>query len=128
MSQAVLNDAVPVAFLYGGDRQKMIDFYCGTLGFALKASDAHGDFIDVGSGLIRLTIFPDYKAGQFPVLGWHVGDIAADAKRLADLGIAFLRYDFLEQDDLGIWTAPDGKAKVAWFNDVEGNLLSLSQG
>jgi predicted enzyme related to lactoylglutathione lyase len=31
------------------------------------------------------------------------------------------------QDELGIWTAPDGGAKVAWFSDSEGNVLSLSQ-
>ena len=128
MSETLLKHAVPVAFLYGADRQKMIDFYCGTLGYALKSADEHGDFIDLGPALVRLTIFPDYKAGQFPVFGWHVADIDADVRRFAALGIAFLRYDFLEQDEQGVWTAPDGKAKVAWFNDVEGNLLSLSQG
>jgi hypothetical protein len=31
------------------------------------------------------------------------------------------------QDELGIWTSPDGAAKVAWCNDSEGNLLSVSQ-
>ena len=41
-------------------------------------------------------------------------------------GIAFERYAFLEQDDLGIWTTPDG-SRVAWFKDPDGNLLSLSQ-
>lgn len=35
-----------------------------------------------------------------------------------------LRQHF-EQDELGIWTAPDGSAKVAWFEDPDGNLLSL---
>ena len=30
-----------------------------------------------------------------------------------------------EQDELGIWTTPG--AKVAWFKDPDGNLLSLAQ-
>jgi hypothetical protein len=30
------------------------------------------------------------------------------------------------QDELGIWTSPDGQVKVAWFADPDGNVLSLS--
>ena len=45
---------------------------------------------------------------------------------LAKRGIAFERYESLEQDENGIWTAPDG-ARVAWFKDPDGNLLSLTQ-
>ncbi len=29
-------------------------------------------------------------------------------------------------DGSGIWTAPGGAARVAWFKDPDGNLLSLS--
>ena len=47
-------------------------------------------------------------------------------KALAAKGVSFLRYSFFEQDELGIWTAPDGD-KVAWFTDPDGNVLSLSQ-
>ncbi len=38
----------------------------------------------------------------------------------------FERYAFLEQDNVGIWLAPGG-AKVAWFKDPDGNLLSVAQ-
>ena len=37
-----------------------------------------------------------------------------------------LRYDGLEQDRRGIWTAPSG-TRVAWFRDPDGNVLSLSR-
>jgi catechol 2,3-dioxygenase-like lactoylglutathione lyase family enzyme len=30
------------------------------------------------------------------------------------------------QDEQGVWTAPDGGVKVAFFADPDGNLLSLS--
>jgi hypothetical protein len=32
----------------------------------------------------------------------------------------------MEQDDLGIWTSPSG-ARVAWFKDPDGNVLSLTE-
>lgn len=41
--------------------------------------------------------------------------------------MTFERYPFLEQDANGIWAAPDGAAKVAWFKDPDGNILSISE-
>jgi len=41
-------------------------------------------------------------------------------------GVQFERFDSLRQDELDVWTAPGG-AKVAWFKDPDGNLLSVSQ-
>ena len=65
-----------------------------------------------------------------PELSMHetrTADIAADNRQLQGNGVVFERFgDFMKQDDLGIWTAPDG-TKVAWFKDPDGNILSLSQ-
>lgn len=119
--------ATPVAFLYVGNRERALGFYQGTLGFELRGSDDFGDFIDLGPALVRMTVMPDYKASPHPALGWNVEDIAAAAEALRDRGVAFTIYDGMGQDALGIWTAPDGKAKVAWFADPDGNVLSLSQ-
>jgi hypothetical protein len=41
--------------------------------------------------------------------------------------VAFKIYDGFGQDADGIWTAPGGAARVAWFPDPDGNLLSLTQ-
>jgi len=41
-------------------------------------------------------------------------------------GVKFERYEFVKQDELGIWTAPGG-TRVAWFLDPDGNNLSVSQ-
>jgi hypothetical protein len=60
------------------------------------------------------------------VLGWTVADIAASVRNLVDRGVSFQRYDGMEQDDLGIWTTPDGSF-VAWFKDPDDNVLSLTQ-
>jgi len=45
---------------------------------------------------------------------------------LASAGVKFERFDFFKQDELGVWTAPNGD-QVAWFKDPEGNLLSIAQ-
>ena len=119
--------ATPVAFLYVGNRERALGFYRDTLGLALKSSDDFGDFIDLGPALVRMTVLPDYTASPHPVLGWNVDDIAAAAEALRERGVAFTIYEGMGQDALGIWTAPDGQAKVAWFADPDGNVLSLSQ-
>ena len=41
-------------------------------------------------------------------------------------GVTFSRYDGMDQDANGVWTAPGGD-KVAWFADPDGNNLSLTQ-
>jgi hypothetical protein len=41
-------------------------------------------------------------------------------------GVEIQRYPQVPQDDDGIWTAPGG-AKIAWFKDPDGNVLSIAQ-
>lgn len=117
----------PVAFLYVGDRERALGFYRDTLGLALRGSDAFGDFIGLGGALLRMTVMPDHKPLPHPMLGWNVDDIAAAVEALRGRGVAFTIHEGMGQDALGIWTAPDGKAKVAFFADPDGNVLTLSQ-
>jgi catechol 2,3-dioxygenase-like lactoylglutathione lyase family enzyme len=119
--------ATPVAFLYVSDRERALGFYRETLGLALRGSDDFGDFIDLGGALLRMTVMPDHKAHPHPVLGWNVDDIGAAAEALRDRGVAFTIHEGMGQDALGIWTSPDGKTKVAFFTDPDGNVLTLSQ-
>jgi catechol 2,3-dioxygenase-like lactoylglutathione lyase family enzyme len=63
----------------------------------------------------------------FTALGWKVPDISATVEKLARKGVRFERIPELQQDDAGIWTTPDGAAKVCWFKDPDGNLLSMTQ-
>jgi catechol 2,3-dioxygenase-like lactoylglutathione lyase family enzyme len=117
----------PVTFVNVTDRERALEFYCGTLGLSIRGTDAFGDFIDLGGGLLRMTAMPDHKPSPHPVLGWNVDDMKATAAALRARGIAFTVYEGMGQDDLGIWTSPDGATKVAWFADPDGNVLSLSQ-
>ncbi len=117
----------PVAFVNVSDRERALAFYQGVLGFTLRSSDAFGDFLQLDGALLRVTALPDHKAHAHPVLGWNVADIVTTAAVLRERGISFTIYDGIGQDELGIWTAPDGQAKVAWFSDPDGNVLSISQ-
>jgi hypothetical protein len=60
------------------------------------------------------------------VLGFFVTDIEAGVASLKAAGVASERFAFLQQDESGIWVAPDG-TKVMWFRDPDGNLLSLTE-
>lgn len=124
---AVTPAGKPVVFINVANRDRALAFYIETLGLAVRSADAFGDFLDAGPILVRLTAMPDYRAGPHPIFGWHVADIATAVRSLREAGVEFRIYDGMGQDELGIWTAPDGKAKVAWFADPDGNLLSLSQ-
>lgn len=117
----------PVVFVNASSRDRALAFYCETLGLVLHSSDEFGDFLQLDGAMLRLTVLPEFKAGPHPVLGWNVPDIVATAASLRARGITFTVYPGMGQDELGIWTAPDGKAKVAWFADPDGNVLSLSE-
>ncbi len=102
-------------------------FYVGKLGLKFVSDDGFALVLDANGNMLRLTRMREVKPQPFTVLGWEVADIAAAIQHLRDAGVTFERYhDFMKQDDLGIWTAPDG-TRVAWFKDPDGNILSLSQ-
>ena len=117
----------PVAFLYVTEREAALRFYRDLLGLELRSSDDFGDFLDAGGALVRMTSMVEHKAGPHPVFGWEVPDIEAAARQLSECGVRLRIYEGMGQDELGIWTSPEGTAKVAWFEDPDGNVLSFSQ-
>ena len=117
----------PVAFVFVTDRERAMAFYRETLRLELHSSDGFGDLIDLGGGLLRMTAMPDHQAHPHPVLGWNVGDIVSTIEVLRDRGVVFTIHDGFGQDALGIWTSPDGRTRLAFFADPDGNVLTLSQ-
>jgi catechol 2,3-dioxygenase-like lactoylglutathione lyase family enzyme len=103
------------------------EFYGGTLGLTLLSEELpFGLVFDANGIMLRLAITPEHAPSRGTVLGWRVPDITAAVEGLAQAGIRFERYDFLTQDEAGIWTTPTN-ARVAWFRDPDGNLLSVSE-
>ena len=115
-----------MAFAATIDAARAVEFYRDTLGLSLIGEDGFAAAFDAHGIMLRVTSVPKPLTPQpFTVLGWKVPDISAAVKGLAAAGVKFERY-MDSQDDLNIWTAPGG-AKVAWFKDPDGNILSITQ-
>lgn len=106
------------------DKAKL--FYRDILGLTLLGEDKYALEFEANGRLLRVTTVPELKPHTFTVLGWNVRNIAATIKLLNAKGVYCEKYDFLNQDELGVWTSP-GSSKVAWFKDPDGNVLSLTE-
>ena len=88
--------------------------------------DGYGIVLDSGGTMVRIQKGPEVTPVPRTVLGWNVADIEQTVKSLVVVGIAFERLTWFKQDENGITTFPDG-ARVAWFKDPDGNILSVAQ-
>ena len=122
----MLGQATAVGFVSTTDEARARAFYEGVLGLTVHKDD-FALVARVGDGLLRITTLPEFKASQAPAFGFKVDDIAAAVAGLTSQGVAFEHYAFLgdAMGPEGVWTGPDG-ARVAWFKDPDGNLLSLT--
>jgi len=125
-----------VAFAAIRDRDAARKFYGETLGLRLKGEDQFAIIFDANGTTLRLAPVKDWTPPQFTVLGWEVDDIVAAVTHLQSKGVEFQRYPWMkDQDEMGIWTSPSGPgvaavhagARVAWFKDPDGNVLSVAQ-
>ena len=119
-------DAKLVAFAATTDGARARTFYEDVLGLHVRSDDGFAISLDAGGVELRMQKVERFMPQPFTALGWQVSDVTAEVRRLHDRGVTTERYDGLEQDALGIWRAPSG-ARVAWFRDPDGNLLSVSQ-
>jgi catechol 2,3-dioxygenase-like lactoylglutathione lyase family enzyme len=115
-----------VAFVATSDLAAARAFYGRGLGLALTGQSPIACTFDAGSTTLRVVTVEHPTIAPYTVLGWTVADIAATIRDLSARGVDFARIDGVEQDELGIWSAPGG-ASVAWFKDPDGNMLSLTQ-
>lgn len=115
-----------VGFLITTDYDKAREFYEKKLGFEFVSQDQFALALQVGGHNIRITKAAKFMPIQGTVLGWEVSDVVAVVKWLASRGVETEKYPFVPDKELGIWKAPGG-AKVAWFKDPDGNVLSVSQ-
>jgi catechol 2,3-dioxygenase-like lactoylglutathione lyase family enzyme len=101
-------------------------FYRDTLGLRLISEDGFALAFDAHGIMLRVSITEKVVIAPYTVLGWQVEDIVATAKALQKAGVKFERFQGLDQDELCVWNAPGG-AKVAWFKDPDGNILSIAE-
>jgi catechol 2,3-dioxygenase-like lactoylglutathione lyase family enzyme len=122
----MLGSSKIVAFAPTQDYKRARSFYEGVLGLRFVSEDRFALVLDAGGIMVRISKVPDFKPQQFTILGWEASNIEAMVSGLEKRGVHFERYGLPGQDELGIWTAPNGD-KVAWFKDPDGNVLSVSQ-
>jgi catechol 2,3-dioxygenase-like lactoylglutathione lyase family enzyme len=124
---AVLGSAALIAFIGTADLARARAFYEGVLGLpVIEDEPGVALAVDARGTMLRVTAVREVAPRPYTVLGWAVPDVAAAVRHLAARGVPARRFDGLEQDDLGIWSAPGG-ARVAWFADPDGNTLSVAQ-
>ena len=116
-----------MAFAPTLDAKKARPFYEDVLGLHVLSQDNFALALDANGIMLRVTNVPSsFKPQPFTILGWQVPDIAAAVSALKQKGVHFESYGLPTQDAEGVWTAPGG-AKIAWFKDPDGNILSLTQ-
>ena len=121
-----LDDARLIAFVPTTDLPRARAFYAETLGLQVTDESPYACVFDANGTTLRLTPVRKLSKVRYTVLGWGVDDIASTVAMLTAAGVAFVSYRGMEVDEAGIWTAPGGD-RVAWFEDPDGNLLSVTQ-
>jgi catechol 2,3-dioxygenase-like lactoylglutathione lyase family enzyme len=116
----------PVAFLPSEDLDRAERFFQGVLNLELLSRSPFASVFQVGGGTLRVTKVDGLRPQPFTVFGWLVTDLRAVIRELREREADMLRYEGLDQDDDGIWTTPNGDL-VAWFQDPDANVLSLTQ-
>jgi predicted enzyme related to lactoylglutathione lyase len=126
IKSAMLTNETLKTFVPTVKPQEAKTFYHDVLGLTLLNEDNYGIEFDSGGTLLRVITVRELTPHEFTILGWNVKKIEATINMLNEKGVSFEKYDFIPQDDLGIWTSPNN-SKVAWFKDPDGNVLSVSQ-
>ncbi|HXP84150.1 MAG TPA: VOC family protein [Bryobacteraceae bacterium] len=121
-----LNDAKLVAFLATSDAALAITFYRDVLGLRLLEDSPFALVFDANGVMIRVQKVKEAVVPPYTALGWEVEDIAGTVNRLRGAGVTCERFPGMSQDELGIWQSPSG-ARVAWFKDPEGLILSVTE-
>lgn len=115
-----------MAFVSTAEPAKARGFYEGKLGLPVKAADDYGVMYDAGGTTLRMSFVQELHPAPYSILSWIVADIHSVITELTAKGVKFEIYEGMGQDASGVWTSPGG-ARVAWFKDPGGNLLSLSE-
>jgi catechol 2,3-dioxygenase-like lactoylglutathione lyase family enzyme len=126
--RSILGGGKLVAFVPTTDPVRARAFYEDVLGLRLvEDAKPFAQVFDANGTMLRVTTVQEHHPAAFTVLGWEVESIESTVEQLTAVGVVFQRYPGLnDSDPLGIWTSPSG-ARIAWFHDPDGNVLSLTQ-
>jgi len=101
-------------------------FFEAKLGLTLSNSDEIALEFSINEAKLRVILVTELTPASYTIFGWEVIDIEVTVKELMSHKIEFEKYYGFSQSDLGVCTFPGG-SKVAWFKDLDGNILSITQ-
>lgn len=122
-----LTTAKSTVFLATSDAEAARTFYEDKLGLNLSADEPYALVYQLAGTELRLSKVPQHTPHPFTALDWQVESIETAHSELSEKGVTFIIYDGMDQDASGIWTSPDGGARILWFKDPDGNVLSVSE-
>lgn len=122
----VLESAGLVAFMPTTNLTQARAFYGTMLGLTMEGESPIAVTFDANGTTLRCVLVERFTPFPFTIVGWTGQDIATTVGELTARGIAFERFEGIQQDSLGVWRSPGG-AQVAWFKDPSGNTISLTQ-
>ena len=105
------------------------DFYEGKLGLEVAIDSGDNVAYRCGEGTMMHVFFsPHAGTAEHTLVGWGVDEIEAVVDELSARGVPFDHYDEgpIVTDEKGI-ASFEGGAKVAYFRDPDGNVLSVAQ-
>ncbi len=122
-----LQTAKPTVFLATRDAAASRVFYEQKLGLKLDTEDDYALVYQLSGVELRFSKVPDHAPQPFTVLDWQVADIEAAQATLSAKGVEPTIFEGMGQDANGIWDSPDGGARILWFKDPDGHVVSVSQ-
>jgi len=125
-----LSEYKVAAALAVSDLDRAREFYEGKLGLSVSIDSGNNVQYQCGEGsVMHVYLSPEHAGKSTATLaGWGVDDVERVLKDLTSRGVTFERYDEgpMITDERGIATF-EGGAKVAYFRDPDGNILSIAQ-
>jgi len=125
----MLGSADLIAFVPTRDPAKARKFYAETLGLDFISEDPFALVFNARGTTLRIanvSEVKDFEPAPFTIVGWQVTNVSDTLGDLAKKGVRVERFPGMNQDAQGVWKSPSG-ARVAWFKDPDGNILSITQ-
>ncbi len=123
----MLTDLHMYATLPATDLERARHFYAEKLGLTPESELPGGLFYRCGKDT-RFSVFTSQgeASGTYTQAMWLVEDVESEVAALKARGVVFEEYDLPSLKTINS-IATLGPGKGAWFQDSEGNLLSLAQ-
>jgi catechol 2,3-dioxygenase-like lactoylglutathione lyase family enzyme len=99
-------------------------FYTDVLGLPFRRKSDGALIYNVSGSDLRVSPVPSTQPTAHTVLGFAVDRLDAIITELGKRGVNWERFPGFPHDQRGIVITPDG-ARVVWFRDPDGNLLSI---